>query len=103
MNLTEKYQELIVILTEFLRGAKSADVLQTFAWEMINYFSTTRKDDLPQEEKFEKVFWYVIWEVQHLVTDDHLTDGRVRQELEDALVFLKGEQSLPDDYIGRRP
>ena len=103
MNLSEKYQELIVLLTQFISGTVAADVLQTFAWEIIDFFSTTDKSDLPPEEEFEKVFWYVVWEVQHLATEDHLEDGSALQGLEEALAFLKGDRSLPEEYIGRRP
>lgn len=103
MNLSEKYQELVMLLTQFLSGTLTADVLQKFVWEVIDYFSTTEKKDLPPVEKFEKVFWYVIWEVQHLATEDHLEDGTAQQVLEEALTFLKGDRRLPDEYIGRRP
>ncbi|MCF6355739.1 MAG: hypothetical protein L3J26_11670 [Candidatus Polarisedimenticolaceae bacterium] len=103
MNLPEKYQELIMLLTKFLSGALAADVLQKFVWEVIDFFSTTEKRDLPPLEEFEKVFWYVIWEIQHLATEDHLEDGSARQVLEEALTFLKGDRDLPEEYIGRRP
>lgn len=103
MNLSEKYQELIMLLTQFLNGTLASDVLQKFVWEVIDFFSTTEKRDLPPVEEFEKVFWYVVWEVQHLATEDHLEDGSAQQVLEGALTFLKGERSLPEEYIGRRP
>lgn len=103
MNLSEKYQELMTLLTQFLSDALDADVLQEFVWEVIDYFSTTEKRDLPPVEEFEKVFWYVVWQVQHLVTEDHLDDGTARKELEKALAFMKGEQCFPEEYIGRRP
>ncbi len=103
MNLSEKYQELIILLTPFLNGTLAADDLQKFVWEIIDYFSSTEKKDLPPIEEFEKVFWYAVWEVQHLATEDHLEDGSAQQELKDALTFLKGERSFPKEYIGRRP
>ena len=103
MNLSEKYEELITLLTNFLSGTLAADVLQEFAWEVIDFFSTAKKRDLPPVEELERVFWYVIWEVQHLATEDHLADGSARQVLEEALAFLKEEKSLPEEYIGRRP
>ncbi|HHK60956.1 MAG TPA: hypothetical protein ENJ73_04420 [Desulfobacterales bacterium] len=103
MNLSKKYQELIVLLTQFLNGTLDADVLQKFVWEIIDYFSSAEKRDLPPVEEFEKVFWYVVWEVQHLATEDHLDDGTAQRELKEALAFLKGERSFPEEYIGRRP
>lgn len=103
MNLTKKKHELIVLLTQFLDGDLAAYRLQKFAWEVIDYFSATEKQGLPPVAEFEKVFWYVVWEVQHLVTEDHLEDGAAKQELEEALAFLKGERNLPEEYIGRRP
>ncbi|VAW82585.1 hypothetical protein MNBD_GAMMA13-286 [hydrothermal vent metagenome] len=103
MNLSKKYQELIMLLTQFINGTLDADVLQKFVWEVIDYFSSTEQIDLPPVEEFEKVFWYVVWEVQHLATDDHLEDGVAQRELKDALAFLKGEQNLPEECIGRRP
>ena len=103
MNLSEKYHELIVLLTKFLSGALGADVLQEFIWEVIDYFSVTEKKDLPPEEEFERVFWYVVWDVQHLATEDHLEDGVAQRELREALAFLRGELNLPEEYVGRRP
>jgi hypothetical protein len=103
VNVSEKYQELTTLLAQFLKGTLSADVLRTFVWEVINFFSSTKKRNLPPVEEFEKVFWYVVWEVQHLATEDHLADGSALSVLEDALTFLKREQNLPEEYIGRRP
>jgi len=103
MNLSNKYQELIMVLTNFLDGSITVDILQTFVWEVIDYFSTNEKRDLPAEEEFEKVFWHVVWQVQHMATKDHLDNGSVWKELEEALLFLKGERKLPEEYIGQRP
>ena len=103
MDLSEKYHELISLLSQFLIGDIPADTLQAFVWEAIDYFSSADKRDLPPKEDFEKVFWYVVWEVQHLLSEDHLEDGSAQRELEEALEYLKGEQSLPEEFIGRRP
>lgn len=53
-------------------------------------------------EDSEGVFWYVIWEVQRLATEDHLDDGNAQQVLGEALTFLKEGQSLPVESIRRR-
>lgn len=103
MNLEEKRQEFVALLSDFLNDAVSVDVLQEFVWDVINYFSTTPKRDLPPSAEFEKTFWYVIWQVQHLATEDHLSDGSAFPELKEALEYLQGGKDLPDEYVGRRP
>ena len=103
MNLEEKVRELVLVLSGFLNGSVQVDKLQTFVWEVIEYFTSTPKDALPPLADFENVFWYAIWQIQHLATDDHVADGTACRELAEVLEYLQGQKELPKDYFGRRP
>jgi len=103
MELKEKFQELLLLLTGFVSGQKSGDELQSFAWEVIEYFTDTPLNELPAEEEFEKVFWYAIWNIQHLCDDSHQDNGTAKRELSEVLAYMRGEKEIPDCCIGRRP
>ena len=99
----KKKEELTSALEKFLDGNLSCGYMQEFTWDIIDHFSSSDKRKLPKEENFERVFWYAIWQVQHLATEDHISDGSAKVELKETLAYLRGELNLPDEYIGRRP
>jgi hypothetical protein len=103
MDLIEKKNELIELITKYLEKNVSTEQLQTFSWSVINYFSKYKKDQLPQYQKFEKEFWYAIWEIQHLADEEHENEGVTIRILKEALEFLKESKKIPDEYAGRRP
>lgn len=70
---------------------------------MIEYFSRTKKTELPIEQDFEKEFWYAIWEIQHLADESHEADGVVKRTLVDVLDYLTQKKNIPKNYEGRRP
>ncbi len=95
MDLQEKFQELLLLLTGFVSDQKSGEELQSFAWEMIEYFTDTPSNELPAEEEFEKVFWHAIWKIQHLCDDFHQDEGITKRELSKVLAYMKGEAEIP--------
>lgn len=103
MKLQQKNEELITILTNFLNGVIDAKELQSFVWEIIDYFTDTESDKLPPEEDFENVFWYTIWQIQHLCTEDHIKDGTAQKELVETIAYLKGIKQIPSYCFGHRP
>lgn len=103
MNLKVKFEELLILLVGFVADQISCSELQRFSLEVIDYFTDTPSKELPAEEPFEKVFWYTIWQIQHLCDDLHQRDGTTKRELSKALAYMKGEKNIPQEYVGRRP
>lgn len=103
MDLKAKFNELLQLLIGFIAGRVSCVDLQLFAWEVIDYFTDTPPGELPAEEKFERAFWYAIWQIQHLCDDEHEDEGVTKRELEKALAYMKGEAKMPEECVGRRP
>ncbi|MEP3244232.1 MAG: hypothetical protein ABJN40_20145 [Sneathiella sp.] len=103
MDAQEKLNELIDLLSGFIAGTYSADVLQDFVWEVIDFYSSTPKELLPPVLSDEKVFWCAVWQIQHLATEDHISDGSATASLTDALMYLRGEEEMPKEFFGARP
>jgi len=103
MNLFEKKAELIKFISKYLENKSSVENLQKFSWEIIDYFSKTKKDELPPYEDFEREFWYTIWQIQHLVDEEHEKEGVTKKNLLDALDYLKKRKKMPENFIGLRP
>ena len=100
MNLNSKRQELIVLVQGFLDGSVVPEKLNKFVWDVIDYFSDTPRDDLPQPTDSEREFWYAVWQIQHLLGEEkELTQN----ELRTFVSYLKNECPLPDECIGQRP
>ncbi len=102
-GFNKKKIELINLIKAYLNKDLNIDVLNNFAWEMIDYFSTTQKEELPPLEEFEKEFWYAIWQIQHLSDHEHEIDGITKKELKNALDFLLHKKKILPCYSGRRP
>jgi len=102
MDISNKQQELIAILSDFLTGTGSVNELNRFVWEVIGYFSSHPSDIGQAGKDSEKVFWYVIWQLQHLALEDTIEEN-MRRELLSSLQYLKGEKELPINYVGTRP
>lgn len=103
MDLKAKFKELQLLLNRFEKNEASIDELQSFAWNVIDYFTDTPSIELPDEEEFEKPFWYAIWQVQHLCDEEHIKDGTAKRELSEALAYLKKDKEMPVKCVGRRP
>lgn len=77
--------------------------LSSFSWEMIDLFSTN-KNGLPKyDASCEKVFWYAIWELQHLADSEHHGDGSLERAVCNILIYLKNPQKMPSSCFGNRP
>lgn len=97
-----KKKELITLLEGYKDKKSSLNDLQKFAEEILDFFSD-RKNKLPSKKKFEKEFWYAIWQIQHVADAEHEKEGITFQELSNALDFLVGNKKIPSSYIGDRP
>ncbi len=103
MNLKSKFDQLLQLLIGYVAGHVSCNELQLFVWEIIDYFTDTPPEELPENEKFERPFWYAIWQIQHLCDDEHEEDGVAKRKLEEALAYMEGRMKMPDVCVGRRP
>ena len=61
MNMANKTNQLIWLLDKFFEGKVTSDTLVTFAWDIIDFFTETPKNELPLELPDEGAFWYAIW------------------------------------------
>lgn len=93
MNFNDKKLELASLIQLFLKNKKSIQDLQSYAWNSIDEFY----------ENNEKVFWYAIWQIQHLASEDHLKDGTLKRELEETLKYLLNQEPFPRSFTGEYP
>ena len=103
MNISNTKTMLISNIEKYLKDEISLENIREFAWNIIEYFSKTKKTELPEYQDFEKEFWYAIWEIQHLGDENHEESGITKKTLSEALDYLNKNREIPDEYIGRRP
>jgi hypothetical protein len=103
VNIINKTNQLIFLLDKFLKGKATSDDLNAFVWEVIDYFSDTPKNELPPELSEERIFWYAVWEIQHLNDDDHMSSESCRSQMKDILSYLQRDKELPSNFSGKRP
>lgn len=103
MDINKKKKELIQIISLFLSHKKSLQDLQGFAWDVIDWFVEHRNDTLPTVQENEGVFWYVIWQMQHLANKEHENDGTLLRELRNSLDYLLNRLPCPKEKFGTRP
>ena len=102
MNINNKTKELIELITKYLSKNATLEELNTFAWDIIDYFSSN-KNKLPPHSDKENEFWYTIWLIQHLTDQEHEKDGTTEKALKDALDYLKKNKKMPSNFKGSRP
>ena len=103
MNILQKKHTLINNIENYLNGKCSLNILREFSWDIIEYFSKTKKEKLPEYQEFEKEFWYVIWQIQHIADEFHENDNVTKKILIESLDYLKKTKHIPEKYIGTRP
>jgi hypothetical protein len=103
MNLTAKKNELMTLISKYLKNQADLESLLQFSWEIIDYFSKGKKSELPCYQNFEKEFWYAIWQIQHLADEEHEKVGITDKILLEALEFLEKKKKIPDAFTGTRP
>lgn len=101
MNLNEKFEELIKLTKKYLARQVEPAALSQFAWEVITFFSSTARENMPSEQGFEPEFWYAVWQIQHLAGESD--DSLMRSQISKTLEYLEGRQILPRECAGSRP
>jgi hypothetical protein len=102
MNFNKKKSQLINLIELFLKGEKSTIDLQNYTWNTIDDFSA-EKWDKSVDDRDENVFWFAIWQIQHLASEDHLKDGTLTRELKLTLKYLLNQMPISKTIIGRPP
>ena len=103
MNMKKMKECLIDIIMKYLNHETTMKELNTFAWSLIEYFSSTNKEKLPPIEDFENEFWHAIWQIQHLSDEKHEQSGITAKTLANALDYLEKRKKIPKEYYGMRP
>jgi hypothetical protein len=101
MDMTLAKNKLIKTLENFLEGKISNEELLQFVWGIIDYFTNTPKENLPKTESSENVFWFAIWQIQHLAGESIESKNSMR--LAEVLKYLREEKILPPNMFGCRP
>lgn len=98
-----KYKDEIICLIEcFLAGKKTIQELQDCAWNVIDELSKENTTDASKDID-SKVFWFAIWQIQHLASEEHLQDGTLQRELKKTLKYLLNPTSMPANTYGLPP
>jgi len=100
MDLVMKKAELIKLIETYLNQRCSLLALQNFVWEVIDYYKNNKHIDY---EKEDEVFWYAIWQIQHIADDGHEKHGMATRELTSILSYLTGNKKMPSGCSGIRP
>ncbi len=103
MKIEKEKLELKKLIKNYIQNKASLDDLNQFAWNKIDYFATNKDVLPPYEENDEGEFWYAIWQIQHLVGEDHQKDEILKNELNNILDFFNKKKPLPKSNYGKRP
>ncbi|MCH1430193.1 MAG: hypothetical protein L7U87_05455 [Chlamydiales bacterium] len=103
MDLFLEKQKLENLILAYLDGKTSVEELNEFAWTVIETFSLINKTAQPPEKEWEGMFWYAIWQLQHIADAEHESDGTTQRDLKVSLAYLKNEIPFPSTLRGRRP
>jgi hypothetical protein len=103
MNFNKKKSQLINLIELFLKGKISTTDLQNYAWNTIDDFSPEKWKKSVVANQDENIFWFTIWQIQHLADEDHLKDGTLRRELKLTLNYLLNKIPIPKKIIGKPP
>lgn len=102
MNYKNKRREVINVIECFFDNQKTIEQLQGYAWSVIDEFS--RKNEVDDSMGIDgKVFWFAIWQIQHLANEEHFKDGTLTRELKKTLEYLLNPISMPPDTYGLPP
>jgi hypothetical protein len=102
MELENKKNELLNLIEKYLKFQVSVEQLYEYSWQVIDYFEKN-KNILPPALDNERIFWYAIWQLQHLCDKEHEKDGTLKNALMDIVAYLKNQKNLPKYYEGKRP
>jgi len=95
-------QHLADLVETALESDQAESQLRDHVWDVIELFTNTPREDHPPLGRTEEVFWFVIWQLQHLLDDDFAPGAREAQ-LRELVSYLRGERPLPHGCRGRRP
>ncbi len=101
MNIDNKIYELVNLIQGYLSDEVSAESLNEFSWEIIDYFRKINSNDMLKNCELEREFWHALWQIQHLAGEGE--ESLFRKEMTELLRYLTGEVAMPEQFEGRRP
>lgn len=101
MNLYEANKKLISILESWFLGNVTIEKLDEFAWGVMEHFINLPRQFRPNKEPFEKIFWYAIWKIQALCSEESDDQALLDGEFLMLLQYLKGEVIFPKHLLGQ--
>ena len=102
MNFKKKKNEVSDIIKLYLKNEKTLKDLQDYAWKAIDESSNNDQINKPTDET-ESVFWFAIWQIQHLGSEEHVKDGTLERELKLTLQYLLNQAPMPPGAYGLPP
>lgn len=102
MDFKKKKVELTNIIQLYLKNEKKLQELQDYSWEVIDEFSDKDQTDTAADEA-QSAFWFAIWQIQHLASEEHKKDGTLERELKLTLEYLQNQRPMPPGTYGLPP
>ena len=103
MDFNKKKGEAAKVIQLFLDKKATLQELQEYSWKIIDEFSNKNEENIPVHQEEESVFWFAIWQLQHLAGEEHLKDGTLERELRITLKYLLNQIPMPVGTYGLRP
>lgn len=102
MDYKKKKTEVSNIINLYFKGKKTLKELQDYSWKIIDEYYGNEQTNTPAGEA-ESIFWFAIWQIQHLASEDHKRDGTLERELKLTLEYLQNQKPIPSDIYGLPP
>lgn len=102
MNYKKKRKEASKVIEHYLSKKKTMQELYDYSWKEIYEFSSENQHEQLMNED-GSVFWFAIWQIQHLASEEHFKDGSLKRELKQTLKYLLDQTPLPQGVYGLPP
>jgi len=101
--ITIKSELLIIHIHQFMNNKLSYNILTDYIWEILQDWQRLNVVDNKISSQKEKVFWYLVFELQLQDEISLLHDEDLNSRLQLCMAFLKGQVDMPTDCVGIRP
>lgn len=100
--MNKKNEELKLVIENYVNDVFGYQELYNYAWDKIADFEKTTQNLINSSED-AGIYWYAIWQIQHLADLEHKNAGLLDKELFYILDILNGKKRLPKDRYGKPP
>ena len=102
MNYSKKKLEVAFLIKQFLNRRKTINELQEYSWKIISEYSLKKQTETMIDPD-GSIFWFAVWQIQHLSDKEHLEDGTLERDLEKTLKYLLNQDPIPPGIYGIPP